>query len=154
MSDKDKIAALEREVAALKAKVDPPKSTFKPMTDEEHRDWVYQMNEKRMALATPPSVIADWNVLPDHIVKGIVQDRHAPTSPSMAGTSGAVTGVHRHESAPVNTGGWGAATPLGPPPGVAQADRLMDAQDRKDRVELAQRIAAHEAAMRAAKGKG
>ena len=73
----------------------------------------------------------------------------------MAGASGAVTGVHLGGNAPVNTGGWGAATPLGPPPGVAQADRLMDAQDRKDRVELAQRIAAHEAAMRAAeKGKG
>ena len=38
--DKDRIAALERDnaelkndLAALKAKVDPPKSTFKPMTD-------------------------------------------------------------------------------------------------------------------------
>jgi len=68
----------------------------------------------------------------------------------MAGASGAVTGVHLGGNAPVNTGGWGAATPLGPPPGVAQCDRLMDAADARDRIELAQRIAAHEAAMRAA----
>src|SRR5262249_59618477 len=72
MTDNDeKIAALEREVAALKAKADPPKSDFVPMTDAEHRDWVHQMQERRMSMATPPSVVRDWAVLDDATVKGI-----------------------------------------------------------------------------------
>jgi len=32
-------------------------------------------------------------------------------------------------------------TPIGPPPGVAACDRLMDAQDQKDRAELVEREA-------------
>jgi hypothetical protein len=47
--------------------------------------------------------------------------------------------------------GWRESTPLSPPPGVAQADRLMDEQDRRDKVELAQRLARQELASRAAK---
>jgi hypothetical protein len=153
-TDKDELAALKKKVEELEAKVSPPKSTFVPKTDAEWADEMHQMRERRMALATPPSVIRDWAVIPEHIVRGVVQDRHAPTSPSMAGTSGAVTRVHLGGGAPVNNSGWVAPTPLRPPDGVAQADRLMDAADARDRIELAQRIAAHEAAMRAAKGKG
>jgi len=37
--------------------------------------------------------------------------------------------------------GWQTPTPLSPPPGVAQADRLMDAQDARDRAELIEREA-------------
>jgi len=72
MSDKDRIAALEREVAELKGKVSPPKSTFVPMTDEQHRDWVYQMQERRMSMATPPSVIRDWNVLDNATCRDLI----------------------------------------------------------------------------------
>src|SRR5215469_11585686 len=80
MSDKSELAALKKKVEELEAKVSPPKSTFVPKTDAEHRDWVHQMNERRMAQATPPSVVRDWAVLPEDIVKGIREDRHAPTS--------------------------------------------------------------------------
>src|SRR5215470_13667981 len=80
MTDKDRIAALEREVEALKGKVNPPKSDFEPKTDAEWIDEMHQMRERRMSMATPPSVVRDWAVIPEHIVKGIVEDRHAPTS--------------------------------------------------------------------------
>jgi hypothetical protein len=33
--------------------------------------------------------------------------------------------------------GWAEPRPLGPPPGVALADRIVDAQDQRDRVEAA-----------------
>ena len=156
MSDKD-IAALrkrneqlEKRIEQLEEKAKPPpeKKPFVPQPYEPI-DWTARMS-------MPPSALQAMAQHPcNQVMRGVIQDRHAPTGPSMAGTTGAVSGVHRHDGAPVNTSGWREPTPLGPPPGVAQVDRLMDAQDRRDRIELAQRIAAHEAAMRAAeKGKG
>src|SRR6516165_11241900 len=53
---KDEIAELRAEIERLKAKVDPPKSNFVPMTDAQHSDWVHQMQERRMSMAMPPSV--------------------------------------------------------------------------------------------------
>jgi hypothetical protein len=47
----DEIAALRAEVEALKAKVDPPKSTFMPMSDAEWRDRMHQLSERRMSHA-------------------------------------------------------------------------------------------------------
>jgi hypothetical protein len=153
MTDKDRIAALEREVAALKAKAEsPPKSTFVPISDAEWRDQMHQLAEKRMSMAMPPAVAQELNVLDDNLCAGIRQDRHAPTSArGMIPSSQQRADVRENSSTP----GYSDPRPLSPPPGVAQADRLMDAQDARDRIELAQRIAAHEAAMRAAqKGKG
>jgi len=40
------------------------------------------------------------------------------------------------QTTPVRGTGWSDPTPLGPLPGVSLCDRLMDAQDRKDRAEL------------------
>jgi hypothetical protein len=37
--------------------------------------------------------------------------------------------------------GWAPEVPLGPPPGIAHADRLMDTQDKIDRAELALKLA-------------
>jgi hypothetical protein len=79
MSDEE-IAALRKRIEELEGKVDPPKSTFVTMTDEEWRDQMHQLSEKRMSMATPPSVVRDWAVIPEDIVKGIREDRHAPTS--------------------------------------------------------------------------
>ena len=89
MKKDDEVAALRREVEALKSalsgKEDKPKKEFVPMTDEEHFDMVHQMNERRMAMAMPPSVVRDLAVLDDATVKGIVRDnRNAPTSPTVA----------------------------------------------------------------------
>jgi hypothetical protein len=47
-----------------------------------------------------------------------------------------------------NRSGWRTAQPLSNPPGVAIADRLMDAADKADRVELAQRLARQKLAER------
>jgi hypothetical protein len=72
MTNKDEIAALRKKVEELEAKVSPPKSDFKPMTDAEHRDWVHQMQERRMSYAMHPSVVRDLNVIPNDVVKDIV----------------------------------------------------------------------------------
>jgi len=82
----EEIAALRREVAELKAKVDPPKSDFKPMSDAEWRDQMHQMQERRMSYAMHPSVVRDLNVIPDDVCKDIV-GRGGIRGPSQGGKS-------------------------------------------------------------------
>src|SRR5262249_14887619 len=135
----DELAALKQEVAALKeallGKEDKPepKKEFVPKTDAEWIDEMHQMREKRMNFASnfhPDDLRAMEAAAPPHIMKGIREDRHAPTGPNYQGaipSSQSVSNVHTGAGA---GSGWGAATPLGPPPGVAQADRLMDHQDK------------------------
>jgi hypothetical protein len=131
----EEIADLKKEVEALKAKVSPPKSDFVPMSDAEHRDWVHQMQERRMSMATPPSVIRDWNVLDTATCQDLW--RHGTVqSPSMAGASGQVTRTSSNPGLPgSNTTGWVDARPLGPPPGIRYVDQQLDAQDAKDRAD-------------------
>jgi hypothetical protein len=138
MTNDEKIAALEREVAELKAKVSPApaKKEFVPKP--------YQRYDPTEGMRMPPSALAEMAGHPcNQVMRDVIQDRHAPTSPgSMIPSTGGSAG---------DGTGYVDPRPLSPPPGVAQADRLMDAQDRRDRIELAHRIAAHEAAMRAAR---
>src|SRR5262249_7654705 len=77
----------------------------------------------------PPSATrAMVEAVGDGLLRDIVNDRrtvmvNAPPKPTPTPVSAQ------------NTSGWRNAQPLGPPPGVAQADKLMDAQDAKDRAE-------------------
>jgi hypothetical protein len=144
MTDKQELEALKKKVEELEAKVSPPKSDFVPLTDAEHIDRMHRMREARMAMATPPEVIRDFAVLDDALVKGItLRDARAPT-----GRPGMITDSQQPTSPRSSAGsgtGWVAPTPLSNPPGVAQADRLMDEQDRRDRLELAERLAKQKA---------
>src|SRR6516164_5305144 len=146
------IADLKREVAELKAKVSPPESKFKPMSDAEWIDRMHRMREGRMALATPPSVaryFADGVTAAD--CADLRQQAHRPT-----GRSGMIPDSQQPTSSRPSAGdgtGGGHATPLGPPPGVTQVDRLMDAQDAKDRAELIEREAKLRALQKLAEGK-
>ena len=103
MTDKDRITALERELAELKAKVDPPKTTFKEMSDAEWRDQMHQLAEKRMALANPPSMVRDLAVLDEKLCAGIRQDRHAPTSATSMIPSSRQAGEVRSPTATTET---------------------------------------------------
>jgi hypothetical protein len=140
MTAKEELEELKRQVAELKAKLDPPKSTFVPMSDAEWRDRMHQAAERRMAMAMPPSAVryfADGVTAAD--CADIRQQSHRPTSPS-----GIIPDSQQPASPRPSAGdgtGWGHATPLGPPPGVAQADQLMNAADARDRAELIEREA-------------
>jgi hypothetical protein len=144
MTDKDDIAALKKEVEALKSalsgKEDKPKKEFVPKTDEEHFDMVHQMNERRMSMAMHPEVVRDLAVLDDATVKGIVADnRNAPTSPTVAipRSSGSGGGEVR---GPSSTPGWIDPTPLGPQPGINWVDAQMIADDVRQRAELKRKL--------------
>ena len=121
MSAKEELAALKREVEELKAKLSPPKP-FVPQPYERY-DPIAGMCAGFMA-----GVVRDNRGAPTGPTGAIPRSQQQPTGGGPANVPGSGTG-------------WGHSTPLGPPPGVAQADRLMDAQDQRDRAELIEREA-------------
>jgi hypothetical protein len=142
MTDKDELAALKKKVEELERKVSPPKSTFVPMTDAEHRDWAYQMQERRMSMATPPSVIRDFAVLDDRLVKEIaLRDARAPTGPSSQGaipSSQQLSNVHTGGSGLGR--GWVDPRPLSNPPGTNWVDAQCIADEVRQRAELRRKL--------------
>jgi hypothetical protein len=109
----ERVAQLERELAALKAKVDPPKSTFVPMTDGEHANWLYQLREGRMSMAMHPSVIRDMaGGVSAADCAGIIKASHAPTGPSPMTPRSAPTDTPVRRNVPGSGTGWGYSAPL------------------------------------------
>jgi hypothetical protein len=130
MTDKDELAALKARIEELEARSPKPPEPFKPAP--------YQRYDPTEGMTMPPSALrAMVEAVPDRMLREIVRDYRAPTGPT--------TMVPRQGGGPANVPGsgtgWAEPTPLGPPPGVAQADRLMDAQDAKDRAALVEREA-------------
>jgi hypothetical protein len=95
---------------------------------------------REMDAACPPSAMQDI------ITKGA-----APRPPSADGVSGQLTRAHPSPGL-AGSHGWQNPRPLGPPPGVAAADRLMDAQDARDRHDLMVAEARRAAERKLAKG--
>ena len=128
----EEIAALRKEVEEIKAKLSPPK----PFVSEP-----YQRYDPTAGMCMPPSALAAMvNAEPKGFMAGVVRDnRGAPTGPT--GAIPRSTGGGGPANVPGSGTGWAHETPIGPPPGVAQADRLMDAQDARDRAELIKRDA-------------
>jgi hypothetical protein len=129
----DEIAALRAEVEALKAAQPKPQ----PSAEERERavrewqDQMHQMREGRMSFATPPSVVRDWAVLDDNLVKSVaLRDARAPTSPSGTIPSQQVGGGG---PPPSSTPGWVDPAPLRPPPGINWVDAQLIADDVKQR---------------------
>jgi hypothetical protein len=135
--DKDELAALKKKVEELEAKVDPPKSTFVPMTDAEWIDRMHQMRERRMNHASnfhPDDLRAMEAACPTSAVKDIVAHGTVPT-PGYG---------HRGQSAaPANvsaTPGWQEPRPLGPPEGVRLVDAIAIADEVRQRAELKRKL--------------
>jgi hypothetical protein len=158
MTQKDDLAALRREVEELKAKAE-----VKPEPSAEERErarlaWIdemHQLREGRMKAATPPSVVRDFAVLDDNLVKEIaLRDARAPTGPSSQGvipSSQQMSNVHTGGKS--STPGWAREIPLGPSPHQRYVDAQLDAQDAKDRAELIERDARLKAMQKLAEGK-
>jgi hypothetical protein len=137
MSDKAELEALKARIEELERRAKPPEP-FKP--DPHWRPPPNPIDR----LSMPVSVIRDMaNAVPDAVVRQIVSGRAPQNLAPLAATATPVSAQ--------NTSGWRESVPLSNPPGVALADKLMDAADRADRVELAQRLAKQELARRAMK---
>ena len=134
---KDEIAALRKRIEELEAKAKPPEPE-KPFVPQP-----YQRYDPTAGMCMPPSALAAMvAAVPDHVIREIaMRDNRAPTGrPGMIPTSQQSTGGGGSANVPGSGTGWAHETPLGPPPGVAQADRLMDEADRRDRAELARKL--------------
>lgn len=136
----ERITRLEAELAALKSSQPTP---IDRAVEGEWRDKMHEIAERNASQGalshyTPAQLREMTAACPDP--QSLVRDhRGAPTGPSSAGTSGQVTKVSTNAGLPgSNTSGWRREAPLGPQPHIQHVDRLMDAQDRRDRLELIQ----------------
>ena len=129
MTNDEKIAALEREVAELKAKVSPPE---KPAFVEEP----YQRYDPTAGMSMPRSALrAMVAAEPSGFMAGVVADnRNAPTGPTSA--------IPRSAEQPSDdrgggssTPGWVDPTPLGNPPGTNWVDAIAIADEVRQRKE-------------------
>jgi hypothetical protein len=133
----DKIAALEREVAELKAAKPKPQ----PSREDQERatakwiDEMHQLREGRMAYATPPSVKRYFADQDDRMVKEIaLRDARAPTGPSSQGvipSSQTVSNVHVGGK----SSGWVDPRPLRNPEGTFWVDAIAIADEVRQRKE-------------------
>jgi hypothetical protein len=93
-----------------------------------------------MRFATPPSVIRDFAVLDDRLVKEIaLRDARAPTGPSSQGvipSSQTVSGVHVGGK----SSGWVEPRPLSNPPGTNWVDAQCIADEVRQRAELKRKL--------------
>jgi hypothetical protein len=128
---KKEIAELRAEVEALKAAQPKPAKTWAEIEREnaEWRDKMHQLAEKRMSMATPPSVaryFADGVTPAD--CADIVRASHAPQGPSSQGvipSSQSMSNVRTGGAS--STPGWVDPRPLGPQPGIDLIDRGVNA---------------------------
>jgi hypothetical protein len=137
---KDQIAALQKEIEALKAKVDPPKSTFVPESDAEFRDRLHQMRERQANSWMHPNAVRDLIAAERSfgMMKEVaLRDARAPNTPGTIPSSQQASSQHISGE---RGSGWVDAAPIGPPPGIRYVDAQLDAQDAKDRAELARKL--------------
>jgi hypothetical protein len=144
MSEKDENADLRKRVEELEAKVAPP--PVPPMSsDAAWRDEMRAMSERRMNFASPPLSAEERKAMNDacgpSAIRDIVGHGAMPGPSGQIPTTAQIGAVHGPSGIAGSGTGWVTPPPLGPPPGVAQADRLMDEADRRDKAELAQRLA-------------
>jgi hypothetical protein len=134
----EEIADLKREVAELKAKVDPPKSTFVEMSDAEWRNQVHQMRERQMNSWMPPNAVQDLVAAePRGFMKGVVHDNRAPTNPGSMIPSSQKVG----NAQPAERGtGWVDPRPLSNPPGTNWVDAQCIADEVRQRAELKRKL--------------
>jgi hypothetical protein len=125
----DELAELKKRVAELEAKAKPPPEMPEPKYPQR---WDPTANFRM-----PAETVREMaRVVPDAMMRDIaMRDGRAPTGPSAQGVVPSSQGLSN-----VRTGGggkgWAHEIPLGPQPGINHVDRLLDAQDARDRHEL------------------
>jgi hypothetical protein len=141
MTDKDRIAALERDLADLKAAQPKPQPTREEMerSAAEWRDQMHQLREGNASRVPPWLVRECAGGVTNADAQDLVRASHAPQGPSGQGvipSSQAMSNVRPGGG----SSGWSEARPLGPQPGIHHVDRLLNEADRRDREELVQRL--------------
>jgi hypothetical protein len=128
MTDKDRISALERELAALKAQLAPAPPAPPP-------DWTPPPNPlDRLGMSR--SVMQEMaRACPDSFVRDIVNDHRAPSGPSAAGVIPSSQSLSNVRGTSGRGTGWSDPAPLSNPPGTRWVDAIAIADDVRQRAE-------------------
>jgi hypothetical protein len=124
------IDELKAEIAQLRAEVERANPPAPPKFEAVARGpTTTDIAMSRISMS--PQVMAEMaRAVGSETIRGIVKSGGVGVLQS-AGGGPTATRVSAQ-----NTSGWRDPGPLGPPPGIAIADRLMDHQDAKDRAAL------------------
>ena len=135
----------KKKLKDLEAKVNPP----------PREPYVHQPPDYTAGMSMPRSAMqAMIDAVPESVMRELRSDARKP-NPVTQASSSLLTTTPSAQSQPTQRGtGWRESAPITSPPGVALADRLVDQQDKIDRVELAERLAKAAAIEAAAKKKG
>jgi hypothetical protein len=124
MTNEERIAALEAEIAKLKAAAEP-KPPFKAQPFERYDPTANASMSptmmREMAKAVGSSLVRD-------VVRDGARPVGLPPAPSAMPTKS------------VGSAGWSEPRPLEPPPGIKLIDAQVDEQDRRDKVELVKKL--------------
>ena len=124
------IEDLKKELQALKDQINPPPRP--PST--------YQPRDLTEGMSMPKSAMLEMiKAVPESLMRELRADARRPNPVTEASSSTVRSTPAAQHSQPQRKGGWVEPRPLEPPPGVALADRLVDAQDARDRAELIER---------------
>jgi hypothetical protein len=103
----------------------------------------------------PASALREMaQAIPDSMIRDIaMRDGRAPSGPSAQGVIPSSQPLSNVRTGGSGTSGWAREVPLSNPRGVNILDRIMDAQDAKDRHELMVQEARRHALLKAAEPK-
>jgi hypothetical protein len=136
MSDqKDEIAALKKEVEALKTALSGKED--KPQPKKEFVPPPYQRYDPTEGMSMPRSALeAMLSAEPRGFMKGVVGDNRAPNHPGMITRSEQPSNVRGAGSGT----GWVDPRPLSNPPGTNWVDAIAIADDARQRAELKRKL--------------
>ena len=120
----------KKKLKDLEAKVNPP----------PREPYVHQPPDYTAGMSMPRSAMqAMIDAVPESVMAELRADARRP-NPITQASSSPLSTTPSTQSQPTQRGtGWRDEIPLGPPPGISHCDRMLDAQDAKDRAELIER---------------
>jgi hypothetical protein len=134
--DKDELAALRKEVEALKSALSGKED--KPPPKKEFVEQPYQRYDPTAGMSMPLSTLREMAGHPcNQVMPGAIQDRHAPT-----GRPGMIPNQPTSSSRGSAGEGKGYVEPrpLGPPPGINWVDAQLIADEVRQRAELKRKL--------------
>ena len=148
----DELTELKAAQAQMAARIAELERAAKPPPAPDPKN--FQRYDPTANFGMPAETVREMaRAVPDSMMRDIaMRDGRAPTGPSAQGVVPSSQPLSNVRTGGGGSSGWREPTPLGPPPGVAILDQIMDHEDAKDRAELVERHA-RMAAMRAAESK-
>ena len=136
--------AEDKSVEALRAELELQKAELKKLRDQVNppprEPYVHQPPDYTAGMSMGRSAMqAMIDAVPESLMAELRADARRP-NPITQASSSPLSTTPSTQSQPTQRGtGWRDEIPLGPPPGISHCDRMLDAQDAKDRAELIER---------------